>query len=62
MPAEARPQKNGEVDAGGVALAAKLRMWCLEREGEAPSGGVAVLVFLFGSENKTKHNKQTKQT
>jgi len=35
MPAEARPQRNGEVDAGDKNLALKMQAWCLQREGSA---------------------------
>ena len=38
MPPEARPAVNGEVDPGDAALAAKLRSWCLQREGEGGMG------------------------
>lgn len=39
MPREARPQVNGEVDAGERSLAEKMRSWCLQREGAGAAGG-----------------------
>eukprot|EP00913_Durusdinium_trenchii_P034604 g32374.t1 len=44
MPAEARPQRNGEVDAGDKALAQKMRAWCLQRKGD--SGPAPVVLKL----------------
>lgn len=38
MPAESRPAKNGDVDAGSKELAVKLRSWCLS---QSSSGGAA---------------------
>lgn len=43
MPPEARPAVNGEVDPGDAALAAKLRSWCLQREGSGASPVVSKL-------------------
>lgn len=43
MPAEARPASNGEVDAGDAQLAAKMRSWCLQREGSGASPVVSKL-------------------
>jgi len=41
MPAEARPVKNGEVDAGSKELAAQLRSWCALPRGGGGGGGAA---------------------
>eukprot|EP00929_Paragymnodinium_shiwhaense_P108696 TRINITY_DN75020_c0_g1_i1.p1 TRINITY_DN75020_c0_g1~~TRINITY_DN75020_c0_g1_i1.p1 ORF type:complete len:969 (-),score=247.08 TRINITY_DN75020_c0_g1_i1:100-3006(-) len=39
MPAESRPAKNGEVDAGSAELATQMRSWCmLQSSGSAPAG------------------------
>ena len=38
MPPEARPAVNGEVDPGDAVLAAKMRSWCLQREGPGDPG------------------------
>lgn len=43
MPPEARPAVNGEVDAGDAQLAAKMRSWCLQREGSGASPVVSKL-------------------
>jgi len=43
MPAESRPVKNGELDAGSAELANDLRVWCVKESGKSlprPVGGV----------------------
>jgi len=42
LPEEARPQKNGEIDAGSPQLASQFRSWCVTQSGDsgqAPLGG-----------------------
>ena len=41
MPLEARPQRNGEADAGDLPLAQRLRAWCVQRDTNC---GAAVVV------------------
>ena len=42
MPPEARPAVNGEVEAGDAQLAAKMRSWCLQREGRDGDGVITL--------------------
>ncbi|CAK0798436.1 unnamed protein product, partial [Prorocentrum cordatum] len=46
MPAEARPVKNGEVDAGSVELAGRFRTWCVQGDGGSASPASGVVKYL----------------
>lgn len=58
MPLEARPQRNGEADAGDLALAQKLRAWCVQREGDCGAAAVVSKLCRLKGSAKTKAGAQ----